>query len=259
MISALNRFRPARSVFVWLAVLAGLLVFLEPTDWEWRIGGLSVDQWIQDRFYLGDKAWLLDGEAEPWRLLFYNGPKILIMVFAATMGLCAFVPARLWTSRGLDGQWFADRRTTLFLVAVLALVPLGCNRLKAVTNIYCPYENTRYGGYAPYVRIWESYPEEFKKRQTATHDRGRGFPAGHASGGFALMALAYAARSRRWRIAGVMLGVFAGWWMGVYQMLKGAHYLNHTLVTWCLAWLGVILLARLFRPVGWREETVAAA
>lgn len=253
MFPTFNRFRIARSAWVWLAVLAALLVFLEPTPLEWRVNGLSVDQWLQDKFYLGDRTWWVDDKGPVGRVFFYNGPKILIIAASVFVGVCALMPARVWAARGLAGRWFADRRTALFLLAALALIPLGCNRIKAVSNIYCPYEHTRYGGYAPYVRVWESYTPEFKEFQRAKRDRGRGFPAGHASGGFALMAFAYAARARRWRIAGVLLGVFAGWWMGLYQMFKGAHYLNHTLVTWCLAWIAVLLLARLFRPVGWRE------
>jgi membrane-associated PAP2 superfamily phosphatase len=32
-------------------------------------------------------------------------------------------------------------------------------------------------------------------------------------------------------------GLFAGWWMGGYQMLRGDHYLSHTVVSMliCLA------------------------
>lgn len=250
-----SRTRLARSPWVWLGVLAALLVFLEPSPVEWRVGELSVDQWVQDRFFdFTSGKWCVDDKGPVGRALFYTGPKVLLMALAVALGVCVFVPARVWAARGLGKRWFADRRTLLFLIASLALIPLVCNRIKAVSNVYCPYEHTRYGGYAPYVRVWEPYTPEFKEYQRTHRDRGRGFPAGHASGGFALMALAYAASSRRWRMAGVLTGVFAGWWMGLYQMLKGAHYLNHTLVTWCVAWLLVLLLARLFKPVGWRDE-----
>ncbi|MDR2512737.1 MAG: phosphatase PAP2 family protein, partial [Puniceicoccales bacterium] len=71
------------------------------------------------------------------------------------------------------------------------------------------------------------------------------FPAAHASGGFALMALAMLARNRRNQILLVTLGITLGWAMGFYQMLRGAHYLSHTLVTWCIAALIITLLAKL--------------
>ena len=70
------------------------------------------------------------------------------------------------------------------------------------------------------------------------------FPAGHASGGFALLGLVAARGTRRWRNGILALGLGLGWWMGGYQMLKGAHYLSHTLTTMIVAWLVVLLWRR---------------
>jgi membrane-associated PAP2 superfamily phosphatase len=33
-----------------------------------------------------------------------------------------------------------------------------------------------------------------------------------------------------------------GWIMGLYQMLKGAHYLSHTVTTMLLAWIIICLI-----------------
>ncbi len=230
-----------------LAALAGLafvLLFLEPTPWEIRIGGLSVDQALADPFWNADtKTWAVDNRAQPWALLFYTGPKLLIVAFEAVVGLAALLPERVLRARG---AWLPSRRTLVFLALCLALIPLVCNRGKAVTNIYCPYEHTRYAGYAPYVRLWDAYPAGFKAKQAADpKERGRGFPAGHASGGFALMSLAFVLR-RRW--LGVVIGSVAGWAMGGYQMVKGAHYFSHTVTTWCLAWVLIVLLAAWVKP-----------
>jgi membrane-associated PAP2 superfamily phosphatase len=43
------------------------------------------------------------------------------------------------------------------------------------------------------------------------------------------------------------VGLTAGTVMGVYQMLKGAHYLSHTLVTALVCWLIFLLWRRIFR------------
>ena len=51
------------------------------------------------------------------------------------------------------------------------------------------------------------------------------------------MALAGLATTHRGRLRGLAIGLGAGTWMGVYQMLKGAHYLSHTLITALLMWL----------------------
>ena len=51
-------------------------------------------------------------------------------------------------------------------------------------------------------------------------------------------------RTRRWRHGILALGLGLGWWMGGYQMLKGAHYLSHTVTTMLVAWLVVLLWRR---------------
>jgi membrane-associated PAP2 superfamily phosphatase len=48
----------------------------------------------------------------------------------------------------------------------------------------------------------------------------------------------------RW--AGLALGLAAGWIVGIYQMLKGVHYLSHTIVTMFLAWMIILIVSRAF-------------
>lgn len=79
---------------------------------------------------------------------------------------------------------------------------------------------------------------------------GRCFPAGHASGGFALIMLYFAVPNARWRWMGLAAGLAAGWLMGGYQMLRGEHFLSHTVTTMLLAWLVdllIILVVERFR------------
>lgn len=54
--------------------------------------------------------------------------------------------------------------------------------------------------------------------------------------------------ARRWRRGAILLGLAVGWWMGGYQMLKGAHYLSHTLFTMTLAWVVMLGWSRVLRP-----------
>lgn len=219
-----------------VAILFFVLVFMEPTRFELRVEGLSIDQWIADAFYWpGAHRWTVDAKDGAAKLLFYTGPKAALIALGVALGLVALLPGRALAGARAKLPWLPQRREALYLTLCLTLIPLSCNRLKAVTNIYCPYEDTRYGGKAPYVRLWDDYPEDFKAMQRANpKERGRGFPAGHASGGFALCAFAFTLR-RRW--IGVALCAAAGWWMGLYQMMKGAHYLSHTLFSWAFAWL----------------------
>lgn len=44
------------------------------------------------------------------------------------------------------------------------------------------------------------------------------------------------------------VGLGLGWWMGGYQMLKGAHDLSHTVTAVLVAWLVMLLWQRALRP-----------
>ena len=74
------------------------------------------------------------------------------------------------------------------------------------------------------------------------------FPAGHASGGFGLLCLAFAWPQVRTCRLGLLAALLIGGWMGLYQMARGEHFLSHTLVTAALAWLVAAALARAMRP-----------
>ena len=200
----------------------------------------GVDLWVQDQFYQNDtQQWIVDGKAGgPW-FWFYDGPKILIILAGLGILALAAMPQK-WRPRlplakiGRKHLWIA------FLT--IGTVPAVIGQMKASTNIFCPSDIRRYGGEMPYVRVVESYPEN-----DIPERRGRCFPAGHASGGFALVALMGLALSRRGQRLGLTLGMSFGWAMGLYQMMKGSHYLGHTVITMLLAWIGFLLWRRVFR------------
>jgi membrane-associated PAP2 superfamily phosphatase len=120
------------------------------------------------------------------------------------------------------------------------VIPGVVSLIKGATTVYYPYKVQRYGGKLPYRKLYRSL------RRRPGEPASRGFPAGHASGGFALFGLYFAARTRAGRIRGALTGLCLGWILGLYQMLKGAHYLSHTVVSMLLGWLLAALLARLF-------------
>ncbi|MBF0124776.1 MAG: phosphatase PAP2 family protein [Magnetococcales bacterium] len=199
----------------------------------------EIDLWVQELFYLRDAGrWWVDGSDPLLRQLFYTGPKgILIAVAVVLIGV---VLASWW--RRLSRRWL---RPSLYMVLCLALIPAVVSGLKAVTNKPCPSQLTLYSangqGQLPYRHLFEP---------AAATERGRCFPAGHASGGFSLLGLAFLGRQRWQRWAGASVGLAAGWVMGLYQMMKGAHFLSHTVVTLCIAWLMAVGLARLVLKTG---------
>lgn len=209
-----------RSFWPAVAALVAVVVLSELT---------SLDLWVQDRcFDFTTMRWLVDENASLPKAWFYTGPKAVLIAFGLTCIGLLVGPAR-WRQRfGLAHR----RRELAAVVATLALGPALIGEMKATTNLFCPYEITRYGGDVPYVRLFEPFPEGQRPER-----RGVCFPAGHASGGFALLALAGLATTRRGRLRGLAIGLAIGTWMGAYQMLKGAHYLSHTLITALLMWL----------------------
>jgi membrane-associated PAP2 superfamily phosphatase len=176
------------------------------------MGGEAVDRWFQGLFWDG-KAWLIPHGHALGDALAYRGPKALIIIWAVLLILAAIFARRV-------------RMRALFFLACLAVVPIVSTQLRAVTNMATPLELTTYGGAYEHLLLFEAKPAGYPSHA---------FPAGHASGGFALMGLYWVLGTRRWR--GLALGLFVGSWMGFYQIARGEHFLSHTLATAALAWL----------------------
>lgn len=218
-----------------LLLLAGVFLVAEFT---------GLDLAVQDWFYnFSTGTWLIDQHAPVPKTLFYTGPKFALMLGGVALLLFAVVPGK-W--RKTAPAWAQDRRGLFVCFFTLGLVPLVVGQLKQHTNVYCPAQIQRYGGAMPYVRVLESYPAGFNPPL-----RGHCWPAGHASGGFALLAFAGLARTRRGQFTAITLGLGVGSIMALYQTAKGAHYLSHSLITALFAWLIFLLLRRIpgLRPL----------
>lgn len=199
----------------------------------------GIDLALQDQFYdFSHHAWLVDANSYWPHLCFYKAAKILLITFALLLIASLFTPKIL-----PSGMRHRVRKVdVLIVIATLAIAPSLIAWSKARTNVFCPYELQRYGGSVVYVKVCEEFAPAQKP-----HGLGHGFPAGHASGGFALLSLAGLAKQRRGRWIGAAIGLTCGTLMGGYQMLKGAHFLSHTLITAIFCWIVFLLLRRLFR------------
>ncbi|MBF0439898.1 MAG: phosphatase PAP2 family protein [Magnetococcales bacterium] len=203
----------------WVALVSLLLVF-------WISETTEVDFWVQDRFFdFKTGQWLIWKDDETLRLIFYSGAKAVIALFGGGLFFLLLVS---W-KRGI---WIAHRQFFLLVLLSLIVVPSLTAWIKSVSNVHCPWSITRYGGEVPKVAVLAPYPADFKSERP-----GKCFPAGHPSGGFAFMMLFHAFHSRRARMVGLWFGISLGWVMGIYQMLKGAHYFSHVIITMLLAWV----------------------
>lgn len=228
----------SRQIILFGLLLAATLAVFELT---------SIDLWVQDHFYdRQSDRWLVDKNGPVGRLLFYTGAKVAIAAVGAAAGLTFLAALKV-------GPLAAYRGGALLLCLSCIFVPLIVAGSKQFTNVYTPDQTVRYGGDKPYVTVLEKYPPGFKAKS-----RGKGFPAGHATGGFALMSLYFVFRRPAWKWAGLGIGLAAGWTMGLYQTFNGQHYLSHTLVTMWAAWIVILIIATSMAAIGRRRQAAAA-
>jgi len=194
-------------------------------------GVSGTDIWVQNHFYNPvSHQWILDREDPILNFIFYDGIKRLIIIFNVLVLIALIV--------GWKKPFLARYRKGLIIVLLSSIfVPVIVGSFKATTNIPCPKNLEIYGGVYPHTCVWEKYPSTFCNQKKI-----KCWPAGHASGGFALLSLFYLFRKRRAKII-VLSGVMVvGWSMGTYKMLIGDHFLSHTVITMIMAWLIISII-----------------
>lgn len=192
----------------------------------------NFDLALQHHFYdHGSQRWLVDAKAFWPRWLCYRGPKFALGIFAFFALLGCLWPRYLPSA--------VKRIDLLVVLLTLAIAPSLVALSKAKTNIYSPRDLVEFDGKYHYAKLLEPRPI------LLVHQRkGRSFPAGHASGGFALMSLVCLATTRRGKVIAFTIGVIAGSIMGAYQMLNGAHFLSHTIISALCCWLIFLIIQR---------------
>ena len=213
-----------RQIAITFLLLVGTILFFEFTN---------VDLWVQNLFYnFHTHTWLVDRDDKLLKTIFYTGiKKVLIAVAVLLLFSLAFYKK----------YKIIDRYKKGIMIVVLSaiFVPLTVGALKAMTNTPCPKNTDIYGGSYPEVKVLESYPKGFKEKK-----RIKCWPAGHASGGFALLSLFFLFKTPKNRKRAIIFAMVVGWSMGLYKMFIGDHYLSHTIVTMILAWLIILIIAK---------------
>ncbi|GAB3388764.1 phosphatase PAP2 family protein [Lysobacter fragariae] len=206
------------------------------------------DLWLADRIYAWEgHSWLLKHSVFADRIMHGLGHDLSI---AAWLGvLVAWIAARRKASLK---QW---RRPLLYLLLAVLVATTTVAWIKAWSNMDCPWDLTRYGGSKPYVDLISLRPLGLS--------RGRCFPAGHASAGYAWMSLyfCFLLAKPQWRFRGLALGVGMGLLFGLDQQLRGAHFASHDIWAAGICWMASLGLYRLFRtdaPVPAPAETDAS-
>ncbi len=204
-------------------LLAAVLLLEYFTDWD-----TDLQEYFFDRPH---NRWLIYPELhKKLSVFFYKGIKTLLAVTA----LCCL--ARLALSIR-QKQLRPDNKPYWIMLLSIIFVPALIAGAKYVTNVYCPYQLNIYNGLYPFVSILESYPADFIQPKP-----GRCFPAGHATAGFAFMALFFCFDTPWKRWLGLAVGLAVGWTAALYQMYRGQHFLSHSVFSMIAAFMVILLI-----------------
>ena len=199
----------------------------------------NLDLWLADRWYaFGGHQWAWRNSRVSNNLIHYHGKQGIIafgVLLIAVIVLSYFRQGlRLW------------RMPASYLLTTMTLVPGVIAVLKNLNTATCPWDLSRYGGELPYLHTLDY--------QFGLVEAGRCFPSGHASGGFALLAIYFAGLMFVKRPAWLLLpGFLVGTVFALGQQSRGAHFLSHDIWTLSICWFGALGLFLLFQPGGWPQ------
>lgn len=198
----------------------------------------GIDEWLASQIFnlYGDwhwqHAWLLE------RVLHQGGRYVVIAIIGLMLLVTLLSYWRGW------GDELSRRCGAYLCVSTLASI-IAVSLLKNFTTLPCPWDLAKFGGSQAPVYLYEVFSDKLAV--------GHCFPAGHASGGFALFSLFFAAqiwlpnyqsvgRRNLWFLPGLCLGIL----FGVAQQLRGAHFISHDIASALVCWCMCALIFRLF-------------
>jgi len=135
----------------------------------------------------------------------------------------------------LRGIQLRDARR--MLVALLfGMGSLVVGIIKAHSAHSCPWDLVMFGGKAATFALLDAVP--------AHSGPGQCFPGGHASSGFALMALFFLwwPEQPRRALLALLAGMVIGLLMGYGQVMRGAHFFSHNLWAGWWVWLSQVVI-----------------
>lgn len=206
-----------------------------------------IDMLVQSFFYDQEtQTWLWSKREPIAALLLYTGPKALIILFAVILVVALIF--RALSNASFSSLEIDTKRIVIVLLSLL-IVPSVIGGLKATTNGACPSNLKNFGGDIVFVSALAPYPidEVPTKKQ-------RCFPAGHASGGFALMALFFLFNNKNHQKIALITANIIGWTMGGYKMVIGDHFLSHTIITQLIAWALICLIALIVQTLSGKNK-----
>ena len=209
-------------------LLLPLVAFVAANVVLLQFGG---DRWIAGHLYLWEGGhWALRDNPVTSTLIHQGGKRLSALAWLGVVA-CALVAWR-------RPAWRTWRKPLLYLALAVLLSTSIVAWMKSWTHVDCPWDLVGFGGTRSYHDLLAALP--------AHASPGRCFPAGHASAGYAWLALFFFLGETRpqWRWKGLAMGLAVGVVFGISQQLRGAHFASHDLWTLLLCWLVAVLLHR---------------
>lgn len=193
----------------------------------------ELDIFVQNFFYnFETKNWIIDKDEPILKFFFYDGIKALLIL----LGVAIFLSLVFLRKKRLVQEY---KKGLIIVLLSAILVPLLIGSLKAITNTPCPCNIVHFNGTYPENKVFDSYPTDFVQKSKV-----KCWPAGHASGGFALMALFFLFKTPKNQKRALIGALIIAWSMGTYKMLLGDHFLSHTIITMIMAWLIILIIVK---------------
>ncbi|MGB4811373.1 MAG: phosphatase PAP2 family protein [Methylophilaceae bacterium] len=177
-----------------------------------------------------------------------------LMIVVSLVMLCLWLSGlkvfKLTLIKLQNKQWILTyHRQFLWVFVAMVITTSTISILKHQSIHSCPWDLLSYGGTEPWIPLFGHLP--------AGVNAGHCFPGGHASGGFALMALYFGFRDTLPKLAniGLMLGLAFGLMMGWTQMMRGAHFMSHNLWTAWIVWVLLVAQYIVWSPITLKSKT----
>jgi membrane-associated PAP2 superfamily phosphatase len=211
---------PSIHAIAWLIVIAVSTLLWDGLAWDLSISRL-----------FGTSQGFALAQHPIWGTGLYRLQRLLAWTSLLLVIWMCFRPAGAFTAMPRSERFF------MLTTVLMALTTIQVLKRNSLTS--CPWSLQEFGGGAQYVSHWMLGAGD------GDGDSGHCFPAGHSSGALCFLAVSVFMlwHNKRWAYALLAVVLLAGGIWGGTQLIRGAHYVSHTLwtATICLA---VALLLR---------------
>ena len=173
---------------------------------------------------------IYDSQGQSWALrdyfwlqsVIHKGGRIFFAVLFVALLSCCFLPATK-----------PYRGPLVYLTLSVFLSVISISLVKKISGIPCPWSVSEFGGTVDMIEWFQGF-----------NGTSGCFPAGHASSGYAWVALYFFALILRPAVKyqALVLGLSLGLIYGGAQQLRGAHFLSHDIWTLAICWVIPMLL-----------------